>query len=225
MFKFRPPSVVISILFSGTKQTKFGLFFKAIFNIDPFAAISKFNGIFLLFAILYKSLSLICRLSSLKCIVTESAPNSITFLAAKNGFGNRIAHVYFELKQINQDAEMVAFVDPQPIGKKFAESKNIFPVKEYKSLSEMLKSQKLDLLMVGSPNHLHLEHIKLGLEFGVKIFAEKPIVTDEKQTWKLAKLIKEFGKENILVGLVLRYSQQARAVRDLIANKNLGKII
>ena len=34
------------------------------------------------------------------------------------GFGNRIAHIYFELKQINQDAEMVAFVDPDPIGKK-----------------------------------------------------------------------------------------------------------
>ena len=141
------------------------------------------------------------------------------------GFGNRIAHVYFELKKINQDADMVAFVDPQPIGKKFAKSKNIFPAKEYQTLSEMLKSEKLDLLMVGSPNHLHLEHIKIGLDFGVKIFAEKPIVINEKQTWKLAKLIKEFGKEKILVGLVLRYSQQARAVRNLIDNDNLGKII
>ena len=55
------------------------------------------------------------------------------------GFGNRIAHVYFELKKINQDAEMVAFVDPQPIGQKFAESKNIFPTKEYESLSEDVK--------------------------------------------------------------------------------------
>ena len=141
------------------------------------------------------------------------------------GFGNRVAHIYFELKQINQNADMIAFVDPQPIGRKFAESKNIFPSKEYKSLYEMLKAEKLDLLMVGSPNHLHLEHIKIGLEFGVKIFAEKPIVTNEKQTWELAKLIQEYGKERILVGLVLRYSQQARAVRNLIENDNLGKII
>ena len=141
------------------------------------------------------------------------------------GFGNRIAHVYYELKKINPDADMVAFVDPQPIGRKFAESKNIFPIKEYKTLSEMLKAEKLDLLMVGSPNHLHLEHIKIGLEFGLKIFAEKPIVTDEKQTWELAKLIQEYGKEKVLVGLVLRYSQQARAIRGLIEGDNLGKVI
>ena len=34
------------------------------------------------------------------------------------GFGNRIAHVYCELKEINKDARMIAFVDPTPIGKK-----------------------------------------------------------------------------------------------------------
>ena len=32
------------------------------------------------------------------------------------GLGNRIAHVYHELSKINQDADLVAFVDPQPIG-------------------------------------------------------------------------------------------------------------
>ena len=43
------------------------------------------------------------------------------------GFGNRIAHVYFELKQINKEAQIISFVDPQPIGKKYAMEKNIFP--------------------------------------------------------------------------------------------------
>ena len=33
------------------------------------------------------------------------------------GLGNRIAHVYHELSQINKDAELIAYVDPQPIGK------------------------------------------------------------------------------------------------------------
>ena len=39
------------------------------------------------------------------------------------------------------------------------------------------------------------------------------------------KINKEYGKERVLVGLVLRYSQQARVLRDLIENDNLGKII
>ena len=141
------------------------------------------------------------------------------------GFGNRIAHVFLELKKINSEATIVAFVDPKPIGKNFAEQNNFFPSKQYDTLNEMLKKEKLDLLMVGSPNYLHIEHIQKGLEEGVKIFAEKPIVINEEQTWKLAELIKKYGKEKVLVGLVLRYSKHARSLKELIDNDSLGKII
>ena len=141
------------------------------------------------------------------------------------GLGNRIAHVYHELSQINQDADLVAFVDPQPIGKDYAEKNNFFPFQEYSSLNEMLSNEKLDLLMIGSPNHLHLDHIKIGLNAGIKIFAEKPIVVDEAQSFELAKLLGEFGQDQVLVGLVLRYSQHARSVRNLIDKNILGNII
>jgi len=141
------------------------------------------------------------------------------------GLGNRAAHVFFELKKINPNYSLVAFVDPQPIGKKFAEEKSIFPNQEYSSLEEMLNKENLDLLIVGSPNHLHLEHIKRGLEAGVTIFAEKPIVANEEQTWKLAELIKKYGKDKVLVGLVLRYSKHARSIRKLMKEDALGKII
>ena len=141
------------------------------------------------------------------------------------GLGNRIAHVYHELSQINQDADLVAFVDPQPIGKDYAEKNNFFPSQEYSSLNEMLSNEKLDLLMIGSPNHLHLDHIKIGLNAGIKIFAEKPIVVDEAQSFELARLLGEFGQDQVLVGLVLRYSQHARSVRNLIDKNILGNII
>jgi predicted dehydrogenase len=141
------------------------------------------------------------------------------------GLGNRIAHVYHELSQINQDADLVAFVDPQPIGKDYAEKNNFFPSQEYASLNEMLSNEKLDLLMIGSPNHLHLDHIKIGLNAGIKIFAEKPIVIDEAQSFELARLLGEFGQDQVLVGLVLRYSQHARSVRELINKNVLGNII
>tara|TARA_Y100000590_G_scaffold465426_1_gene637729 strand:+ start:2298 stop:3443 length:1146 start_codon:yes stop_codon:yes gene_type:complete len=141
------------------------------------------------------------------------------------GLGNRIAHVYHELSQINKEADLVAYVDPLPIGKKFAEKNNFFPSKEYKNLNEMLKNESLDLLMIGSPNHLHLDHIRIGLDSGVKIFAEKPIVVNETQSYELAKLLSTYGKDEVLVGLVLRYSQHARSVRDLMDKNFLGKII
>ena len=141
------------------------------------------------------------------------------------GLGNRIAHVYHELSKINQDADLVAFVDPQPIGRHYAERNHFFPPQEYSSLNEMLLNEKLDLLMIGSPNHLHLDHIKIGLNAGIKIFAEKPIVIDEAQSFELARLLGEFGQDQVLVGLVLRYSQHARSVRELINKNVLGNII
>ena len=45
----------------------------------------------------------------------------------------------------------------------------------------MLDSEKLDLLMVGSPNHMHLDHIRIGLERGLKVFTEKPVVTTRRR--------------------------------------------
>ena len=61
------------------------------------------------------------------------------------GFGNRIAHVYFELNKINPEARMVAYVDPQPIGKKFAEEKYFFPSTQYKTLEDMLAVEKFKI--------------------------------------------------------------------------------
>ena len=141
------------------------------------------------------------------------------------GLGNRIAHVFHELKRINSEAELVAYADPQPIGQAYAMKNNFFPQQCYQTLNDMIEKESLDLLMIGSPNHLHLEHIKEGLYAGLKIFAEKPIVVDEKQTFELTKLIKEFGVDQILVGLVLRYSQHARSVRELIKSNIIGDVV
>ena len=141
------------------------------------------------------------------------------------GFGNRIAHVFHELKKINKEAELLAYVDPEPIGKTYAINNNFFPKKSYRTLKDMIEKESLDLLMVGSPNHLHLEHIKEGLNSGLKIFAEKPVVINEHQTYELANLVKEFGADEILVGLVLRYSKHARSVREMINNNLIGDVV
>ena len=92
-----------------------------------------------------------------------------------------------EFSKINPNFEMVAYVDPQPIGKDFAQKHNFFPKKAYSSLNEMLDQEKLDMLMIGSPNHLHLDHIKVGLKAGLQIFVEKPIVISEQETFELAR--------------------------------------
>ena len=91
-------------------------------------------------------------------------------------------------------------------------------------LEALLDSEPLDLLMVGSPNHLHLEHIRIGLERGLKIFTEKPVVTSIDDTMALARLIAQHGPDNLMVGLVLRYAPLYVDLRKAQAAGQLGDI-
>jgi predicted dehydrogenase len=87
----------------------------------------------------------------------------------------------------------------------------------FDDLDSMLAQAKPDLFFVGSPNSFHLEHIKLGLKAGVRIFTEKPVVTTKEDPRELAALLAQHGTDRVMVGLVLRYSQHMvdlRAVMD-----------
>ena len=90
----------------------------------------------------------------------------------------------------------------------------------------MLKQEAVDLLIVGSPNHLHLEHIEQALKSSdAVIFTEKPAVATRRQTFELLGLLQKYGTERVLVGLVLRYSQLYRDLENVHSSGYLGDVI
>lgn len=93
----------------------------------------------------------------------------------------------------------------------------------FDDIETMLAETKPDLFFVCSPNSYHLEHIKLGLAAGVRIFTEKPVVTTKEETMELAGLLAEHGTERVMVGLVLRYSQHMVDLRAVLAD--LGQVV
>ena len=121
------------------------------------------------------------------------------------------------------ELELVGYVDPDPCGLSIIEE-HASQLKQFESLAQMISESELDLLWVASPNHLHLEHIKLGLEAGLQVFSEKPIVTSKEDSFELAKLIKKFGENKLIVGLVLRYSIHMREMRRVLDAGTLGSI-
>ena len=120
---------------------------------------------------------------------------------------------------------VVAHVDPEPFGLSYTEKYDVPTGKHYETLDGMLKGEKLDLLMVGSPNHMHLGHIRAGLEAGLKVFTEKPVVTTVAETLELARLIHRYGSDNVMVGLVLRYAPLYVDLRKAQADGLLGDIV
>ncbi len=94
---------------------------------------------------------------------------------------------------------------------------------KFDNLEQMLAETKPDLFFIGSPNSFHLEHIKMGLDAGVRIFTEKPVVTTKEDTMELAALLAEHGTDRVMVGLVLRYSQHVVDLRAIL--DELGPIV
>ena len=94
---------------------------------------------------------------------------------------------------------------------------------QFDDVETMLSVTKPDLFFVGSPNSFHLEHIKQGLNAGVRIFTEKPVVTTKQETMELAALLADHGTDRVMVGLVLRYSQHMVDLRAVLGD--LGQIV
>lgn len=137
------------------------------------------------------------------------------------GIGLRAGHVLSILREAMPEAEVVGFYDPQPthlamIGE---------DTPRYPTLEAMLSDAGADLLFVGSPNVFHLEQIRAGLEAGLRVFAEKPVVVSVEETMQLAELLARHGPERVMVGLVLRYSRHMTDLRAALREGVLGEVV
>ncbi|WP_394181811.1 Gfo/Idh/MocA family protein [Yoonia maritima] len=137
------------------------------------------------------------------------------------GLGFRLGYLGHVFNEMDPDFEIVGYYDPAPAGLPTLDEHGINPGTAFATPQDLIKAGGYDLLMIGSPNHLHLEHIQMGLEAGNKVFSEKPIVSTIEQTYALAALMGKFGPENLMVGLVLRY---APLYQDLIAARDAGML-
>lgn len=140
------------------------------------------------------------------------------------GLGFRLANVIASFRKACPDLEIVGLVDPGPAGLPALLAAGLPEPRRFEMVPEMLSAVRADLLMVGSPNLYHLEHVTAGLRAGVRVFTEKPVVISEDQTMKMAALLAEYGCDSVLVGLVLRYSDLYRDLRTAQAQGQIGTI-
>ena len=138
------------------------------------------------------------------------------------GMGLRAGHVLQTLKAAMPEAEVVGYYDPQPTHLEMIGTHT----PRFDSIEAMLSQAKPDLYCVFSPNLFHLAQIRLGLEAGVQVFTEKPVVISIPETLELARLLAALGgARRAMVGLVLRYSQHMVDLRAAMAAGQLGQIV
>jgi predicted dehydrogenase len=142
------------------------------------------------------------------------------------GLGQRVAHVLAAMREVGWNLEIAGHVDPAtPIGLPILTEHGISPGRLYPDARTLLADGPFDLVMIGSPNHVHLEHLIAAFAAGYPIFAEKPIVRTEAETFDLARRLHGADVPPLYIGLVMRSMPIVRETIARVDSGILGELI
>jgi len=146
------------------------------------------------------------------------------------GLGQRIAHVLAAMAQVGWRLELAGYVDPAPVGAPILADAAIPMGRAFETPQALLAAGPYDLLMLGAPNHLHLQHLELALASGIPTFAEKPIVRTQAESLALAAKLAAMEQGGgppppLFIGLVMRSMPIVREVIARVDRGDLGEIV
>lgn len=144
-----------------------------------------------------------------------------TYRIAVIGLGQRIAHVLAAMKEVGWNLEVASHVDPAPVGASILADAGVESGHPYESVSALLAAGPYDLVMIGTPNHLHFEHLNQALDAGWPVFSEKPIVRTVEESYAITKRLAGGGNPPLFIGLVMR---SMSIVRETIARCDSGEL-
>ena len=139
------------------------------------------------------------------------------------GLGQRIAHVLAAMKETGWRFEIVGYADPSPVGLPVLQRHGIASGAAYAGVAALLADGPFDLVMIGSPNHRHYEHLLAAFAAGYPVFAEKPIVRTAEETFALARHLTQAPP--LYIGLVMRSMPIVREVIARVDSGALGEIV
>ncbi|MBS0332524.1 MAG: Gfo/Idh/MocA family oxidoreductase [Proteobacteria bacterium] len=141
------------------------------------------------------------------------------------GLGQRIAHVLGAMAEVGWRLDLAGHVDPAPVGAAILERCGIPMGRAFGRPEALLAAGPYDLVMVGSPNHLHFAHIGAALDAGFPVFAEKPIVRTEAESLALAARLARGDGPPLYIGLVMRSMPIVREVIGRLDAGELGELV
>ena len=89
---------------------------------------------------------------------------------------------------------------------------------------EMLADQSIDVIAIYTPDHLHIQHIKMALEHGKHVVCTKPFIDDLSKAAELIALQEKTGKK-IFVGQSSRFFEPMKKQRSDFIAGDIGELI
>ena len=119
-------------------------------------------------------------------------------------------------------AEMAGLCDLWP--ERLQQAQGLAPqAKAYRDLDEMLEREKLDVLSVHTPDHLHAEPFVKGLEAGCHVLVEKPMGNTMEDLERMVAAARQSDRKTH-VGHILRFNPFFAEVHRLCAEGVLGEV-
>jgi len=134
----------------------------------------------------------------------------------------RISDVHLKAIEKSQNAKLVAVCDI--LEEKAKEKGLAYGVPYYVDLEEMLKKQKPDVVVIGTPSGMHGEHTIMCANYGANILCEKPIeVTKEK----IDNMIAVCKEKKVLLGGIFQRRMYSAAIeaKKAVSEGKIGDLI
>jgi len=154
----------------------------------------------------------------------------LSFGMVGGGSGSLIGEVHYKAATFDRKAKLVtgcfsrSFDNTLSTGKKL----ELDSGRLYKNFREMAEKEgaredKIDFVIIVTPNSSHFEIAKAFLEKGINIVCDKPLTLKVEETEELTSFAR---KRDLLCGVTYSYSgyPMVKHAREIIAKGEIGKI-
>ncbi|KAI5117646.1 hypothetical protein M0805_001302 [Coniferiporia weirii] len=127
-------------------------------------------------------------------------------------------------------AQIVAFCEPNPVRAEYYNahleslSQPRVPVYKPEQFVEMLKTEKVDTVVITCVDALHDLYIVPALEAGVRVVTEKPMTTDVEKCRRINQAVRKTSGQ-LTVTFNYRYNPVHEAVKRIIASGEIGNVL
>lgn len=140
------------------------------------------------------------------------------------GCGHILVRHIESIKKNSKDFELVALcdIDEKVLQKAVEENGKVPGFTDYKEMLENMKD-KMNFVVIATPNHLHYKMAVDSLKAGYDILIEKPIAFEASKVKRIQTLADKLGREAYCV-LQVRYNPTVKMMQEALKKNLLGDI-
>ena len=141
------------------------------------------------------------------------------------GAGNRGINTFGKLLQERADAHVAAIADTNPERMRAAAAELGIDPRFYPDPAAMVRAEKLDGVVITTPDFLHAPHVIASLEAGARhILVDKPLATTAAGCAEVIEAMRRHDGR-VTIGFNLRHNAVIRKIKEIIESGELGELM